>query len=108
MLAGIDFEIPPTWPFNAGIAQAETTGRSSIGPQPGWYAVSGSLLVGADGRLLDTRGRSLPITTPCFRWLLAFEPVTLVGGSIFVFRVTNADAQMIRQRIGLTPDSERE
>ena len=101
-LAGIDFEIPPTWPLNDILASVGNSDSLSIGPPAGWYAVSGSLLVGADGRVLDNRGRSLPVTTPCFRWLLAFEPVTVLGGSIFVFHVTESEALLNRQSLGLT------
>lgn len=107
-LAGIDFEIPPIWPVNDDLALADDSGRLTTGPQAGWYAISGSLLVGADGRVLDQRGRSLPVTAPSFRWLLTFEPVATPGGSIFVFNVTDADVLSLRQRPGLIPELERQ
>lgn len=100
-LAGIEFELPPAWPVSEALLNVAAKSGSVIGPDEGWYAISGSLLVGADGRVIAPDGRRIDIQSPCFRWLLQAEPAAVVGGSIFLFHITAAEAHHIRLQFGL-------
>lgn len=96
--AGITFELPPTWPPAAELFDAGSHGVFYEGPCAGWYAVSGSLLVGGDGRIIEPSGRQRGLWSPGYRWLMDFEPVDVVGGSIFLFHLSETDAERIRSQ----------
>lgn len=96
--AGITFLLPPAWPPATELTDAAYISNRQSEPCPGWYAVSSSLLVGADGRVTEPSGKRIMLQAAGFRWLMQFEPVDVAGGSIFLFHITESDLASWRSR----------
>jgi hypothetical protein len=62
------------------------TRRSDVGPRPGWYAISVTDLYGVDG---------------IYKYLKEREPQCRVGYSLYVYHVTVAQANQLRETMGL-------
>jgi hypothetical protein len=81
-------QVPPSLTAPA----ARHLDESHIGPVPGWHAISVSMLHRRD-RMFD--------------YFDEFQPVAMIGYSIYIFYIEEADANRVRQRLGLPP-SQRE
>jgi 4-amino-4-deoxy-L-arabinose transferase-like glycosyltransferase len=83
--AGIEFtEVPP------GPADDSPTpvGAQTLGPRPGWYAVSVSMLRSPRGR---------------YSYFLRFRPVAMAGYTIYVYAIDRHEADQVRSELGLLP-----
>lgn len=82
-LAGFSDERPPSGPeAYGGVPPAMV----SVGPLPGWYAVSVNELRGRHRR---------------YEYFLRFEPVATAGYSIYIYHITLEEANRVRRRLGL-------
>ncbi len=98
---GIEYSLPPK-----GLV-VEAGGRrddeTTIGPLPGWHAVSVTTLMGHYFFFPDGHGGRELIATPCFTYFQEFQPVAQAGHSIFIYHVTSEQANHARARLGLRP-----
>ncbi len=96
MVAGIDCPAPPigpqatadSEPGEAPLHVADFVDRSSLGPRPGWYALSVNQI--------HNRTRK-------YEYFLKFEPHCVIGWSIHVYHITEAQAGRERRSYGLPP-----
>lgn len=114
---GIDWFLPPPDPRSLadpstleGLARIPTRYRTSLASlkvEPGLYAVSASLAKGLPWRVYDrpVAPHELDRWAPWEVWFDAFsyfdrlEPVARVGHSIWVYRVSPADAEQLSRRL---------
>ena len=70
-----------------------TTNSATIGPLPGWYAVS----------VNDIYGRSRQ-----YRYFLHFKPTAMAGYSIYMYHITLDEANRVRREMGLSELTEED
>jgi 4-amino-4-deoxy-L-arabinose transferase-like glycosyltransferase len=70
--------------------------------QPGWYAVSASLLRGRKYRVDDGRGNALWTKENSFRYFERWEPSTQAGYSIYIYHVTPEQSEQLRRELSGT------
>lgn len=85
-LAGIQFSLP------SSLTNA-SRGKEDIVPEPGWYAISVSLLHGFPWYIHDGEGERLFVGQPRgeFDAFLQLRPVGRAGYSIYIYHVTDSD-----------------
>jgi hypothetical protein len=76
--------LPPAGPESEEIAR--NADPESVGPVPGWYALSVNCVYGRDRR---------------YRYFLYFNPITSAGYSIYIYHITRDDANRVRRELGL-------
>jgi 4-amino-4-deoxy-L-arabinose transferase-like glycosyltransferase len=103
--AGIHFALPPRGPTAA--ADRVKSGYEQLGPKPGWYAVSVTLLRGYSYPVPDGTGRSLYLDQPYYEYFQRFRPVATAGYSIFIYHLEREDCDRVRAELGLPPVPER-
>jgi len=81
--AGIRHVPPPPRP-DAGRRGPQSA--DELGPQPGWYAVSVNNIRSHDRK---------------YAYFLRFEPTAMAGYSIYIYHITLAEANRVRQELGL-------
>ena len=97
-VAGIEFSLPPKGPTAPGDFRR---GDDALGPQPGWYAISVSTLMGHHYSLADGKGNLEYIGEDSFAYLRRFQPIAKAGNSIFIFHLTCDEVNSVRQELGL-------
>lgn len=60
-------------------------------PQPGWYAISANFLQGRPHVIRDSEGHRTAVGLEEFSYFRFFEPVTTIGYSIYVYRISQQD-----------------
>src|SRR4029078_3649723 len=60
-------------------------------PQPGWYAISANFLQGRPHVIRDSEGHRTAVGLGEFSYFQFFEPVTTLGYSIYVYRISQQD-----------------
>ncbi|MCX7387645.1 MAG: DUF1559 domain-containing protein [Planctomycetota bacterium] len=84
-------------PFVKG--QPEIVSEDGLrGPQPGWYAVSVCMLKGVHSSVPEGDGEWTPSTENFTYFLNNFEPVDMIGYSIYIYHITEEDAARVRAR----------
>ncbi len=100
-VTGIGYALPPEGPTNA----AEIAGpyADELGPHPGWFAVSVTMLRGYGFPIPDGHGgvRTYPLNS--FSYFLRFRPVARAGWSIYIYYITPGECAQARQTMGLPP-----
>lgn len=96
---GLRYELPPFGP--AG--DASRVGSTSPGPAPGLQAVSANYLLGIPFPAPDASGRQVDVPEDAYTYYRRFEPVAIVGHSIFVYDITREQADRVRATLGLPP-----
>jgi hypothetical protein len=99
--AGIEFTLPPPGP----VASPDPTKPDAalLGPQPGWYAVSASILHGCHFGVPNGRGGGSYLGEAYYTYFLHFEPVAQAGYSINIYHITPGEADRVRAELGLPP-----
>lgn len=94
--------------FNPSLLGIEYTVPSLNGPEPGWHAISVSLLHGGYWAMLPNeparRGRGIPHWA--YEYFLEFEPVAMAGYSIYIYHISLDEANRVRRKLGLKELSE--
>lgn len=87
-LAGIEYEVPPPGPLE------DSTGvlPESVGPWPGWHAVSVNYVYGY---------RHYEDKEAWFDYYQRFRPVARAGHSILIYHITLDEANAVREQLGL-------
>jgi hypothetical protein len=91
-VAGIEYTLPPT---------GSGPGALTRGPQPGWYAVSVTMLRGYHYSVPNGVGGLQHLDGPAFAYFQRFEPVGRAGYSINIYHLTIEQANQARQELGL-------
>ncbi len=93
---GLKFRLPP--PFVKG--QPEVVNQDGLrGPQSGWYAVSVCMLKGQHASVPEGDGKWSSSTENFTYFLDNFEPVDMIGYSIYIYHITAADAARMRAKL---------
>jgi 4-amino-4-deoxy-L-arabinose transferase-like glycosyltransferase len=92
-VAGIRYQLPPC-------ADAQVAGAPSLCPkslQPGWYAVSVSLLRGIQYQIHAGGGKKYWTSNNCFTYFQRLRPTAMAGYSIYIYCVTPAQLDQLRR-----------
>lgn len=93
---GLKFKLPP--PFVIG--QPAIVSRDGLrGPKPGWHAVSVCLLNGQHSRIPAESGIWVPSKAEYTYFLDNFEPVDLIGYSIYIYHVNEEGAARVDAKL---------
>jgi hypothetical protein len=86
-----------------GLAADDPGYAYSVGPQPGWYAVSVNLVWGAPAVLLDGQGgfRQVPING--YAYFRHFTPIAHAGWSINLYHLSLAEVNHVRKEFLALP-----
>jgi hypothetical protein len=101
-LIGIDYSLPPFGP-TGGLPPDEIAARS-LGPSPGYYAISVNYLRGsASVSPFDGKGKRTGLRPHVYAYFREFQPIARAGYSIYVYHVTAEEANRVRRKYGLPP-----
>ncbi len=94
-VAGIEFTLPPPGP--TGSEEDSSLAAEELGPRPGWYAVSVTLLRGYRYAAPDGHGGARQFPLRAFSYFLRFRPVARAGWSIYIYHITQEDCMQMLQ-----------
>jgi hypothetical protein len=98
-LAGIEFTVPET---GCGISCSDDANcDEKVGPSPGWCAIDVNHLHGTDLPASDGEGNWRCFPTGQFCYLQRFDPVGMAGYSIYIYHITQEEANRVRRELGL-------
>lgn len=108
-VAGIEFSLPPRGRVPSEIERGRANGprpepvsdEEDVGPLPGWYAVSVTLLHGYRYSIPDGKGEKFDAKRSCFSYFQHFQPVGRAGYSIFIYHLRPDDVDRVRRELGL-------
>ncbi|MFL5243660.1 MAG: ArnT family glycosyltransferase [Gemmataceae bacterium] len=83
--AGIAYSLPPASLFD------NRERRCPTGLEPGWYAVSVSLLEGREYPVYNGLGAETSLQRKALSYFLSFKPVAMAGYSIYIYHVSAQD-----------------
>ncbi|HIQ21003.1 MAG TPA: hypothetical protein EYH34_07185, partial [Planctomycetes bacterium] len=86
---GIEWTAPPRGLPARGMTMPDP---ESVGPLPGWFAISVNRIRAIDGM---------------YRYFLRFEPVAMAGYSMYIYHITLEEANRVRRELGLPELAER-
>ena len=92
---GLTYELPP--PFVSGRPSVKNL-KGDRGPKAGWYAISVNILKGTAGRVYDSDGGQISVSGH-FQYFDNFEPVDMIGYSIYIYHITEEDAARVRAKL---------
>ncbi len=98
-VAGIEFVLPPYGPVRASDFDEPQAG--SLGPRPGWYAISVTLLRGYRYSVPNGIGGTVYIDEYYYEYFLRCQPVAQVGYSINIYHLELDECNRLRASIGL-------
>jgi hypothetical protein len=94
---GISFTLPPRpLPQDSDESGLAT---KTLAPEPGWFAVSVSILRGLQYPMPDGRGGFEWLDKPSFTYFQGFRPTAMAGYSIYIYRISEADAALVRSKL---------
>jgi hypothetical protein len=98
-VVGIEFALPP--PAPNGLFRDNISYRRSLGPHPGWYAISINYLCGISAPAADGQGGHRLIPLHEYEYFQHFRPVAKAGSSVFIYHISLDEANAVRHRVGL-------
>jgi hypothetical protein len=99
--AGIAFTLPPKGPTKP--ADFLEPRQEAVGPRPGWYAVSVSMLRGFHYPIPNGVGGRAFVEGECYGYFLRFRPVASAGYSIWIYHLEPGECDRVRTEMGLPP-----
>jgi hypothetical protein len=103
---GLPSFVPNRWPPRAKTStstNARIAGDEQIGPQPGWFVISMNHLVGEPGKSHRGKTSAEYHNDPSCSYFTHFTPVDRIGYSMNIYHVSLAEANQLRQKLGLKP-----
>lgn len=97
-VAQIDYFLPP----RAELWERPDSQRDNEWLQPGWYAVSASLLRGRQYWVNDGHGNALWAKRASFRYFGRWEPISQAGYSIYIYYITPEQSEQLRRELSGT------
>jgi hypothetical protein len=91
-IAGIEYTKPPAGPNPDAPVPQNVEFSKTLGPIPGWYAISVNELHRRDHQ---------------YDYFLRLEPVAMAGYSIYIYHITLEEANRVRREVGLRELGER-
>ncbi len=98
-IEGIEFTPPPQGP--TGLFPDDDNYGRTIGPHPGWHAVSVNLVCGLSWAVPDGRGSVKAAPAHAYSYFQHFTPIAKAGYSIFIYHITLEEANRVRRELGL-------
>jgi hypothetical protein len=103
-VAGIQFSLPPAGlPYDSELSDLSSREVESLGPKPGWFAVSVTLLRGYEFSLADGKGGMQRPKRGTYTYFQRFRPVATAGYSIFIYHIGEEECNRVRAELGLPP-----
>jgi hypothetical protein len=91
-----DYTVPPVGPHGD-----PTIPPSSMGPKPGYYAVSVNMLYGYGFPIPDGRFGTVRVPHGAYTYFQHFKPIGRAGYSIYIYHITPEEADQVRAEMGL-------
>jgi hypothetical protein len=98
-IVGIDYKLPPPGPDR--LFQDDPARLRSLGPHPGYFAISVNFVQGLDCFAPDGMGNLRAIRANQYAYFQRFQPIAKAGYSIFIYHITLEDANRVRHELGL-------
>lgn len=98
-VVGIEFTLPPYGPVR--VTDFSAPHADTLGPRPGWHAVSVSLLRGCRYPIPNDNGTTVYIDDSYFEYFLQCKPVTRAGYSINIYYLELDECNRLRASMGL-------
>ena len=95
---GVGQRPPPFGPL-----RVERPADKSCGPIAGWHAVSANFVLGLAFTITVDNARLLSVPEGAYRYFQMFDLEDKAGYSIFIYRITLAEANRVRELSGLEP-----
>jgi hypothetical protein len=103
-VAGIEFSLPPAGiPYDTDLSDLSSTEVECLGPKPGWFAVSVTMLRGYEFSLADGQGGMHRPQRGSYTYFQRFEPAATAGYSIFIYHIGEEECNRVRADLGLPP-----
>jgi hypothetical protein len=99
---GLDFALAPQGPGESPLP-ADAAAQKGMAPLPGRFAVSVLTLQGMAMWTPDGHGGYLPQPRFAHAYLKHFKPVAVAGTSIWIYDISLADANRVRELYGMVP-----
>jgi hypothetical protein len=96
---GVDFSLPPPGPN--GLFPDEISYQKTMGPRPGYYAVSVNHLRGARFAVPDGKGGLFLSSPGRYEYFRRFRPIARAGFSIFIDHLRIDEVNQARHEMGL-------
>jgi 4-amino-4-deoxy-L-arabinose transferase-like glycosyltransferase len=96
-VVGLEYRLPPRGPDKVPRRSPPEPLPDSLGPQPGWYAVSINFVCGKDFMIYDGRGVRTYVEPEAYRYFRHFTPDAKAGYSIYIYHVTPLEADRVRR-----------
>jgi 4-amino-4-deoxy-L-arabinose transferase-like glycosyltransferase len=93
---GISYQVPPFGPHDD-----PSVPPSSLGPKPGYYAVSVNLLYGYGFPIPDGRFGTVRVPHGAYTYFQHFEPIGRAGYSMYLYHITSEQAERAREKLEL-------
>ena len=94
---GVDYHLP-----EPGLSGESTDDLEACGLLPGYYAISVNYLRRMTFKAPDGRGNWRNIHNPnIYQYFNLFTPIARAGYSIYIYRISPEDANVVRRRLGL-------
>jgi hypothetical protein len=100
-IAGIEYTLPPKGPTEP--KDFLEPRLKTLGPKPGWYAVSVTMLRGYHYPITNGAGGIEFTEGECYSYFLRFRPVASAGYSIWIYRLELDECNRVRSEMGLPP-----
>ncbi len=89
---GLSYELPP--PFGTGPSSVPDKSKPQ-GPQPGWFAISQSILMGE--RCTSWKGRR--VNSSDLQYFSRLTPVSKLGSTIWIYHISSEQAENLRTEL---------
>lgn len=90
---GVEYALPPPQPITPGDRLAAARWPDRYGPQPGWYAVSASVLMGIHYSVPNGQGGSVYVDDDRYGYFQDFSPHAVLAGSVYLFHISQEDVE---------------
>jgi hypothetical protein len=91
--------LPPNGPTSDRDASSPQV--DALGPRPGWFAISVTLLHGYYYPIMDGQGNIVYVDDARYVYFQHFRPVARAGYSIHIYHIGLEEADRVRQELGL-------
>jgi hypothetical protein len=98
-IVGLEYELPPPAPDS--LFRDDALYAQSLGPHPGYYAISVNFLRGMPGRAFDGHGGERVIPLHEYEYFLNFQPIAMAGYSMYIYSISLDEANHVRRQLGL-------
>jgi hypothetical protein len=106
-LVDVEFTFPPGSPTVTGNRSRNADLTEPWQPDSGWYALSANLVCGKPSTAVNAEGNVAWCPQDQFAFFQLFEPVSVLGRSIWVYHLSAEEAIDLSRRFGWGPEAFR-